>query len=122
MSRFSDSGTRRLWQQRFERFERGRLAIAAFCRAEGVSPASFYQWRKKLRRVVARSAAPAAGGSAAGRQAFVPVEVLAASTVEVHLSNGVRLAMPATDRAAIEAVIAAVGRLPRAASEEVEPC
>lgn len=60
--------------------------------------------------------------AAIGRQAFVPVNVVATATVEVHLPNGVRLAVSAADPAALEAVVAAVGRLPQAARQEVESC
>ena len=48
MARSADSVKRQIWRQRLRRFERGRLTIAAFCQAEGVSAASFYQWRRIL--------------------------------------------------------------------------
>ena len=109
----------RLWQQRLQRFEQGRLTVAAFCQAEEVSPAAFYHWRRILRR----GPAPTPVRPAATRgHTFVPVEVVAAATIEVYLPNGVRLAVSAADRAALEAVVAAVSRLPGAAGEEVETC
>lgn len=49
MARFPDPAARRLWRQRLRRFEQSRLTIAAFCQTEGVSPASFYYWRRILR-------------------------------------------------------------------------
>lgn len=124
MARSADSVTRRVWQERLQRFERGRLTVAAFCRAEGVSPASLYQWRRMVRQGdPATSRTRTQDRSAAiGRQAFVPVNVVATATVEVHLPNGVRLAVSAADPAALEAVVAAVGRLPQAARQEVESC
>lgn len=36
------------WQSLIERAERSPLSVEAFCRGEGVSTASFYQWRKRL--------------------------------------------------------------------------
>lgn len=127
MARAADSVKRRLWQQRLRRFEQGHLTVAAFCQAEGISVPTFYQWR----RIVGRSAddadrrspaTPSFGrSSAGGRQAFVPVEVIRAATIEIHLPNGARLTVPADDQASLEAAIAAVGRLPRG-SEEAEPC
>jgi transposase-like protein len=36
------------WQRLLERAGRSPLSIAAFCRAEDVSTASFYSWRKRL--------------------------------------------------------------------------
>lgn len=124
MARSAGSVTRRIWQERLQRFERGRLTVAAFCHAEGVSTASLYQWRRILRR-----GGPATNRTrtrdrpaAIDRQAFVPVNVAATAMVEVHLPNGVRLAVPAVDPTALEAVVAAVGRLPQAAREEGESC
>jgi transposase-like protein len=37
------------WQQAVERQARSGDSIAAFCEAEGVSTASFYAWRRRLR-------------------------------------------------------------------------
>jgi hypothetical protein len=45
--------SRAQWQSLIERGERSPLGIAAFCRAEGVSTASFYTWRKRLSRSAA---------------------------------------------------------------------
>lgn len=36
------------WAAVLKRFERQEGSVAAFCKAEGISVASFYQWRKKL--------------------------------------------------------------------------
>ena len=36
------------WIERLDRFKRSNVTIAQFCRDEGVSVPSFYQWRKKL--------------------------------------------------------------------------
>lgn len=37
------------WRQRVEWQRESGLSIAAFCRREGVSPASFHTWKRKLR-------------------------------------------------------------------------
>jgi transposase-like protein len=37
------------WRQRIERQLASGLSIAEFCRTEGVSPHSFYVWKRKLR-------------------------------------------------------------------------
>lgn len=36
-----------LWSKRLERFAQSQMTIAQFCKSEGVSPASFYHWKKK---------------------------------------------------------------------------
>jgi hypothetical protein len=123
MARSADGAKRRLWQQRLQRFEQARLTVAAFCAAENTSPASFYHWRRILRRGATQSRETTLDQPMSIRgHAFVPVKVVAAATIEVHLPNGVRMAVPAADRAALEAVVAAVGRLPGSTGEEVEPC
>lgn len=46
----SRSEAAKVWQQRLRRFERSQMTVVEFCRSEGVSQPSFYQWRKKLRQ------------------------------------------------------------------------
>jgi|ABPQ01.1.fsa_nt_gi hypothetical protein len=56
--------SRAQWQTLIERGERSPLGIGAFCHAEGVSTASFYSWRKRL-----RESAPEDGSAAVGAPA-----------------------------------------------------
>lgn len=49
MPRPSDPRKLAVWWERFERFSKAGLAVGPFCTREGVSTASFYHWRKKLR-------------------------------------------------------------------------
>lgn len=49
--------TSQAWADRLDRFEQARSTVADFCQAEGVSQASYYYWRRKLRD--AQAAAPA---------------------------------------------------------------
>lgn len=127
MARSADFVKRRIWRERLQRFEQSRSTIAAFCQAEGVSAASFYHWRRILGRYARSSATDAADRSirqptALAKQTFFPVEVIGAATIEIYLPNGVRLAVPAGDRAALQAAVTAVSRLPREDEEEVEAC
>ena len=46
----SRSETAKLWQERLRRFDRSQMTVTQFCRSEGVSQPSFYQWKKKLRQ------------------------------------------------------------------------
>ncbi len=48
MKRGSDPLKVQQWTSRFERFKLSGLTVASFCRSEGVSQPSFYQWKKKL--------------------------------------------------------------------------
>lgn len=89
----SRAATRRVWGERIDRFEKSRQTVAQFCAAEGVSPASFYQWRRKLR--AAASATPSLAK-------FVPVELAArpqaesATVMSVEFPGGVRIRFEVT--------------------------
>jgi transposase-like protein len=37
-----------VWRERLARFAKSETTVAAFCRAEGVSDASLYTWRRRL--------------------------------------------------------------------------
>lgn len=44
----SSSEKIKLWSERLARFRQSNQSVAAFCRSEGFSQPSFYQWKKKL--------------------------------------------------------------------------
>lgn len=48
MPRRPDPSKQQEWEERFQRFEESSQTIAGFCRAEGVSEASFFYWKQKL--------------------------------------------------------------------------
>jgi hypothetical protein len=49
MANLSRTTTRQAWIDRIDRFDTAGQSVAQFCAAQGVSPASFYQWRNRLR-------------------------------------------------------------------------
>ena len=83
----------KLWRDRLERFEQLDITVRQFCLDEGVSQASFYHWRAKLRRSNQvgdeRGLKPLA--------TFVPVRLPAespatpASMMTVDLPGGIRV-------------------------------
>ncbi len=90
--------------------------MADFCRSEGVSQPSFYQWRKKLKAVeagsspsVARSQFPtnASSGNASGRR-FQPLQITPAPdrhrVLTIRLPDGIEIEV-GHDPAVIESVI-----------------
>jgi hypothetical protein len=88
------------WERRIARQRRCPLSVAAFCRREGVSVASFYAWRRRLSQA-----------DSAGLQSplFVPVELsplVSAAGVRIELPGGAVLSLP-TD-APLELVTAAI--------------
>lgn len=107
MGRATDVRLALAWEQRIRKQRRSRLSITEFCRQEGVSPASFYAWRRRL---------PGAGSSEACPPLFVPIDlptsVVAAGGVRIELPGGAVLILAAEASAelltaAIHAVLAA---------------
>jgi transposase-like protein len=75
----SRQATRQLWVDRLARFPGSGLSVAAFCATEGVSPNSFFYWKRQLATSTrALDAEPC----------FLPVRVTPATAVEVALPSG----------------------------------
>jgi hypothetical protein len=105
------------WQQRFVRFEKSRHTINAFCRQEGISPQSFYLWRKRLGQF------PAAKSLAAQSvNAFRPVHVLPTAGVSVQLPGGTQLVVPTADAQSLQLVIETLARVDADRLGDVRPC
>jgi len=112
MGRAAKRGLASAWERRITRQRRSRLSITEFCSQEGVSSASFYAWRRRLRR-----------GELAGppSRLFVPVELptpaITAGGVRIELPGGAVLSLPAD--APIELVTAAIrAAMPSALAEQ----
>ena len=100
------SETELAWRDRLARFDNSNLTVKQFCRQEGVSDPSFYQWRKRLKRD--QPGTKAGRNSSASSNAikpFVPVSVPGAMVAEVEFPNGVRVRVPATNAEALRAAI-----------------
>ncbi len=114
MARASSVSRSRLWQQRLARFQASRQSVAEFCRQEGISPPSFYLWRKRLSpRTVERTEPPAG---------FRPVRVVAAAEVAVHLPGGTRFSVPTGDAQSLRLVIETVACVDAAIAGGDRPC
>jgi transposase-like protein len=84
-----DSRKVRDWQRWMTRFEEGRQSVAEFCRKEGVSAPSFYQWWKRLRERPRAAAGTNAALVAAG---FRPVRLVGTNAALVAAGVAVQLA------------------------------
>ena len=114
MSREPDLAKRKEWQRRLQAFDKGQAAVAEFCGREGVSVATFYQWRRKLgqswaedSRSAPRRREPARPEKVAGMN-FLPVEIVGQPSLEVLLPSGAKVLVPCHEREAIRAVMAAL--------------
>ena len=50
MARHVDQERCEVWRKRIEAQQQGGVTVAELCRREGVSTASFYAWKRKLRK------------------------------------------------------------------------
>jgi hypothetical protein len=96
-----DSRKVREWQRRMARFREAQQSVAEFCRQEGVSAPSFYQWRKRLAR------RPRPAEEAAG---FLPVQVVGSAVIAVQLPGGTQLHIPTSERGTLRLVIDRLAR------------
>lgn len=94
MGRLQSAALESAWRIRLSRFVPGQMTVAAFCAREGISPPSFYIWRKRLRM--------ADGGSRRGPRTsrrepadtFLPITIKSSLATQVDLPNGIRIHVP----------------------------
>ena len=101
MARSRDARKWQEWRQRMQRFEERQESVAAFCRDEGVSEASFYHWRRRLAEPLVQEL----GDRVDATSGFRPVHVLTATHISVRLPGGTRLRVPSSDPEAVRLVI-----------------
>ena len=95
------SSKRAEWRKRLGRYRGSGLTVAGFCEQEGISTASFYAWRKRLRGTIK------AGRD--GRPGFASVRLTPAGTpMAIHLPGGVRVEVPMENLEAVRAVVGEV--------------
>lgn len=115
MRRKQSSGAEAVWRERLARFTSGNLAVAEFCRREGVSNASFYQWRKRLKqhdrqsRSEDRTNRVEVAKEEAGH--FLPVNVAGLAEAEIELPNGLKVRVPASNPQVLRTAILAAGEV-----------
>jgi transposase-like protein len=110
MGRRANAALALIWKRRVVEQRRSPLSIAEFCSQAGVSPKSFYVWRKRLRAVAAdkptrrastprRKQASAQERSRSHSRLFVPVHLPPASAplggLRIELPSGAVLTLPA---------------------------
>jgi hypothetical protein len=104
MSRRSNPIKVQQWSARFKRFGSSGQSVTQFCRAEGVSQPSFYQWKKKL----GVSAAVRTGAVKSDSSAFKPVQLTTPTpdlqSATIRLPGGIEIEL-GNDPRVIEAVV-----------------
>ena len=100
------------WTERFARYEPSKQTVREFCRLEGVSVPSFYNWQRKLREdsFNARMCVTDSSTTADSRtlpSAFKPIlltSVTSATVMTIRLPQGIVVEL-GQDRATIEQVL-----------------
>ena len=119
MGRKPSQSTEVVWRDRLARYRKCSLTVKEFCRQEGVSDPSFYQWRKRLGigHQGAKQTRRSGDGSTKAIKSppFMPVKVSSSKDIpsslfssvvaEVELPNGVRIRVPATQSEALRVAI-----------------
>lgn len=94
MARLADPAVRQRWEKLVQSFERSDLTVAEFCDEHGVSSASFYLWRRKI-----RDPSEDAG-------VFVPVAVESSREyIRIRLGDRAVVEIPPSETGALLAVV-----------------
>jgi hypothetical protein len=112
------AGDRRLrkeveWRQRLARFARAGTSVVQFCADEGISPPTFYAWRKRLADGgTSLPAADASAGPGMQHGLFAPVRLTGTGAgggqVTVWLRGGTRLEIPLAEPSVVGTLLGAI--------------
>ena len=101
MARLTRAERREIWQQRLDRYQQSNQTVTGFCKTEGISVPSFYQWNRRLIAEQHRDEAPrremasSGSGAARGERASTPFAELVVMgpqpTAHAQLPNGVAI-------------------------------
>ena len=133
MSRKVNLELRKVWRQRIERQRQSGLTVAEFSQQEGVSPKTFYAWKRKLRgssrsrskrtarQQPTRTPGPSAGprSKAPSDATFVQLPLVRPQTSPwnaLGLVEGTIIRVPQQNMAALQTVLHALRSVPRSPS------
>ncbi len=119
MAKARSADRQRYWQDVIERQRASGQSIVGFCSEEGLAPASFHAWKRRLRRSrrgLERDSA---------NQALVPVQIVSdpkadVGKLEVQWPGGIVLWVQGCDAQTIGTVVAALSAAP--AIRRTRPC
>ena len=130
MARITRSERTEIWQQRFDRFVESSQTVAAFCKTEGISAPSFYQWKRRLAaQQVADDAASESrsndGQVRSGQSSTTPFTELVVTgqhdTARARLPNGISISLGRDAAIAATIVDRLVGYQPAAKVTKSRP-
>jgi hypothetical protein len=107
MAKARSADRQRYWREVIERQQASGQSIVGFCSKEGLAPASFHAWKRRLRRP------QRATGRRPAKQALVPVQIVSdpaggVGTLEVRWPGGIVLRVQGFEAQTIGTVVAAL--------------
>lgn len=103
----ADTDLRQFWAMVLETFETSGLSVRRFCQQEGLSEASFYSWRKRLRT----HPKPKTNKGPSQPDSFIQVSMppVKSEALELILASGHTLRIPSDiDREFLAGVLSAI--------------
>ena len=106
MVRVTNEDPQRYWREVIERQQASGQSIVGFCAKQGLAPASFHAWKRRLRRPERKAGQKAA-------QALLPVQVvdavpIGAGKLEVEWPDGVVLRVQGCETQIVSVVVGAL--------------
>jgi hypothetical protein len=119
MAKARSADRQRYWQAVIERQQASGQSIVGFCSKEGLCPASFHGWKRRLGRPKRET------GRRSAKQALVPVQIVSgpadsSGRLEVQWPGGVVLRVQGCDAQTIGAVVVALSTTP--STRRPRPC
>jgi hypothetical protein len=116
MAKTRSADRERHWRGVIEHQEASGQSIVGFCAKEGLSPASFHAWKRRLRR-------PRCEAGQKVAQALLPVQVVDAvpsgtGKLEVRWPDGMVLQAQGCEAQTVAAVVAAISAVPARRARE----
>ena len=107
MAKARSADRQRYWREVIEHQQASGQSIVGFCSKEGLAPASFHAWKRRLRRPKRET------GQRSAKHALVPVQIVSGPTdevgrLEVQWPGGVVLRVQGCEAETIGAVVAAL--------------
>ena len=94
------------WRGQIEGQVASGLSARQWCQREQVSEPSFYAWRRKLAQ---RDRERSAHVPHVASNGFLPIRLTAASSIELQLTSGLLIRVPAHETAALRAILEILG-------------
>jgi len=110
MTRGRDIGKLEMWRLRLAKFRSTGLTVVSFCRQEGIAPARFYYWARRVREAGEASDERAERSVGSRKTQMSQLDARSGSpSVELFIGSQIRVRLPAGDPELVATVVSRVG-------------